>query len=436
VRVLRYTVDAAQQQVNLSQTLVGAFVEDRWRPTPALTVTAGLRWDYDDLTSRGASTPDLDNWQPRVAVNWVATPSTVVRAGAGRYAGKFPYAIYSDAVQFGPGGNQTVTFEGADVPRYLQGPRTATLDRATLPPGEVRELFALGLEQPMARQLTAGVQRQLGARAALSVDAVLVDTRNLPRSWDLNASTRGIGPADTVSLPVTAGDAFRPVRPVAGGYRRRTTSESGGRSRYAALQTALRWDAARAWTLDANWVWSRARNDTEDINFNATQGNRFDLEWADAVNDRRHKATTRLTVDGAAAHDARRHRRLPDRARRSTASPSSATSTARATPSATASSATRTASPACRATASGCRAPSCCTRARPSLCRRWRRRGAPCRGAARRRVQRAQLHPRDGLRQRDPRRRGAHAGGRPGDPIVLSSAGAPRQVQLSVRYAF
>jgi hypothetical protein len=26
--------------------------------------------------------------------------------------------------------------------------------------------------------------------------------------------------------------------------------------------------------------------------------------------------------------------------------------------------------------------------------------------------------------------------GRPGDPIVLSSAGAPRQVQLSVRYAF
>jgi outer membrane receptor for ferrienterochelin and colicin len=41
VRVLSYTVDAAQQQVNLSQTLVGLFVEDRWRPTSALTVTAG-----------------------------------------------------------------------------------------------------------------------------------------------------------------------------------------------------------------------------------------------------------------------------------------------------------------------------------------------------------------------------------------------------------
>jgi hypothetical protein len=205
-----------------------------------------------------------------------------------------------------------VTFRGAEAPAFGQGPRSAALDRSQLPPGEIRRLFALGLEQPMGRQLSAGVQRQFGDRLGLALDGVLVDTRNLPRSWDLNASTRGIGPADTVSLPVTAGDAFRPVRPVAGGYRRRTTSESGGRSRYAALQTALRWDAARAWTLDANWVWSRARNDTEDINFNATQGNRFDLEWADAVNDRRHKATTRLTWTGLPRTDARRDRRLPD----------------------------------------------------------------------------------------------------------------------------
>ena len=45
VRVLSYTVDAAQKQVNLEQSLVGAFVEDQWRATTAFTVTAGLRWD-------------------------------------------------------------------------------------------------------------------------------------------------------------------------------------------------------------------------------------------------------------------------------------------------------------------------------------------------------------------------------------------------------
>jgi outer membrane receptor protein involved in Fe transport len=298
VRVLSYTVDAAQKQVDLSQTLVGAFVEDAWRLSPALTLTLGLRWDYDDLTSRGQSSPDLNNWQPRASINWLVGPSSVLRAGAGLYAGKFPYAVYSDAIQFGPDGNQTVTFAGADAPAYLQGPRTATLDRSQLPPGEVRELFALGLEQPMSRQFTAGWQRQIGTRVALGMDAVYVDTRNLPRSWDLNASTRGIGPADTISLSVTTGDMFRPVAPVTGGFRRRTTTESGGRSTYAGLYTTARWAADDAWLIDANWIWSRARTNTEDINFNATQGNNFDAEWADAINDRRHRVAVRATYTG------------------------------------------------------------------------------------------------------------------------------------------
>jgi len=295
VRVLSYTVDAAQKQVDLSQMLLGAFVEDRFRLTPALSLTLGLRWDYDDLTSRGASTPDLDNWQPRASLNWLVGPNAVLRAGAGLYAGKFPYAVYSDAIQFGPDGNQTVTFEGANAPAYLRGPRTASLDRSQLPPGEVRELFALGLEQPMSRQLTAGWQQQFGARIALGVDAVYADTRNLPRSWDLNANTRGIGPGDTISLAVSEGDRFRPVAPTTGGVRRRTTTESGGRSTYAGLYTTARWVMADAFLIDANWVWSRARTNTEDINFNATQGNDFDAEWADAINDRRHRLALRGT---------------------------------------------------------------------------------------------------------------------------------------------
>lgn len=298
VRVLSYTVDAAQKQVDLSQSLVGAFVEDQWRLSPSLTLNLGLRWDYDDLTSRGNSSPDLDNWQPRASINWLARPSTVLRAGAGLYAGKFPYAVYSDAIQFGPEGNQTVTFDGANAPAYLQGQRTATLDRSQLPPGEVRELFALGLEQPMSRQYTVGWQQQVGTRLALGMDVVYVDTRHLPRSWDLNASTRGIGPNDTISLAVSAGDQFRPITPVAGGFRRHTTTESGGESTYAGLYTTARWVAADAWLVDANWVWSRARNNTEDINFNATQGNDFDAEWADAINDRRHRVAVRATWTG------------------------------------------------------------------------------------------------------------------------------------------
>ncbi|MDQ2665645.1 MAG: TonB-dependent receptor [Gemmatimonadota bacterium] len=298
VRVLSYTVDAAQKQVDLEQSLVGAFVEDEWRATPALTVTTGLRWDYDDLTSRGNSSPQLNNFQPRVSVNWLAGPNTVLRGGAGVYTGKLPYTIYSDAIQFGPDGNQTVTFQGSQTPAFLKGPRSATLNRSQLPAGEIRELFALGIQDPTSYQYSAGWQRQFGDRTALSVDAVLANTIHLPRSWDLNPDAKGIGPADSVSLPVSTGDAYRPVLPTTGSFRRHTTSESGGRSTYRGLYTALRYQAARSLLVDANWVWSHSRNNTEDINFNATQGNNFDLEWADAVNDRRHKVTIRTTYAG------------------------------------------------------------------------------------------------------------------------------------------
>jgi hypothetical protein len=297
VRVLRYSVDANPQQVDRTQTLIGLFVEDEWRPTPSVTVLAGVRWDYDDITSRGESSPDLDNLQPRVSATWLVNGATVLRGGAGIHTGRFPYAIYSDAVQFGPEGNAVVTLEGAQFPppRFRDAPSSAALEalQGRFPPREIRRMFALGLEQPESRQLSLGVQRQLGSRWSLAVDGVWVETRNLPRSWDLNALDRPLTPGDTVNLPAAAGDPFRPVTPVTGGFRRLTTTESGGRARHQALHLNLRGALTSALGGEATWVWSRTQNDTEDINFNATRGNDFAAEWADAINDRRHRVSVR-----------------------------------------------------------------------------------------------------------------------------------------------
>jgi hypothetical protein len=312
VRVRSYTIDANPQQVDLTQTLAGAFVEDRWRVTPSLLVQAGLRWDYDDITSRGESAPDLNNLQPRVSFNWLRTPRSVVRGGVGLYTGKFPYTIYSDAVQFGPDGNAAVTFaEGTAFPppAFGQGPTAADLVtlETRLPPREQRRMFAFGLQQPHSWQASLGWQQQFGDKWAVAIDAVWVDTRNLPRSVDLNAIARPLTAADSLDRTTDFGDPDRPVTPVAGSYRRLTTTESAGRARYYGLYASVRRRLSEAWTLDANWVWSRSQNDTEDINFNAYQANCFsqDLvdavtgdactshEWADGINDRRHKVTLR-----------------------------------------------------------------------------------------------------------------------------------------------
>lgn len=298
VRVLRYSIDAHPQQVDLSQTLWGAFVEDRWRVTPSLTVQAGLRWDYDDITSRGLSDADLDNLQPRLSFNWFATPKSVVRGGWGMYAGKFPYAVYSDAVQFGRDGNAVLIFEEGTrfaPPRFGAGPQAGDLQtlEGELPPREVREMFARGLEQPMSSQLSLGYQRQMGTTWSVAVDGVWVETRNLPRSWDLNAVAYTLQAIDTLNRSPEFGDVLRPQDPATTGYRRLTTTDSGGRSRYLALQTTVRRTMVDGFAVEGSWVWSRVRNDTEDINFNAAQGNDFSAEWADGINDRRHHVTLR-----------------------------------------------------------------------------------------------------------------------------------------------
>ncbi len=314
VEVQSYTIDARPQQVNLSQTLYGAFVEDTWRPTPSLTVIVGLRWDYDDITSRGESDPDLDNIQPRVSFNWVRTPRDVLRGGVGRYAGKFPYAIFSDAIQLGASGNAVVTYSGASAPAFDAGPRAGSVPPGdiTSVPREIFRTFALGLEQPISWQGTLGYQRQVGARWGVSADVVLSRTRNLPWLADLNPISRRLTAADSTpqvcaSATSCPGDSFRADDPTASGYRRLSTAQSGGTAEYAALYVAARHDVSDRWQLDANWVWSRAQNDTEDINFSATQGNCFSTdrrdavtgdactsdEWGDANNDRRHRLTLR-----------------------------------------------------------------------------------------------------------------------------------------------
>ena len=299
VRVLRYTIDARPQEVDLTQTLWGAFIEDRIRISPALSLTVGLRWDYDDITSRGESDPDLNNFQPRVSFNWLATGSSVFRGGSGIYTGKLPYAVYSDAVQFGEEGNAVLTFEGGafPAPALFEGDTPEELDPATraFPPREIRRLFARGLDQPHSIQTTLGYQREARDLWGFSIDGIWVETRNLPRSWDLNPLERELTPADTINRTAAYGDPLRPILPAPNSFRRLTTTDTGGRGRYLALQLNGRRKLSREVTLEGTYVLSRAQNDTEDINFNATIGNDFAAEWADAINDRRHRLTLRST---------------------------------------------------------------------------------------------------------------------------------------------
>gem|GEM_PF-3192954 len=294
VPVYSYTADVNPQSIKGMQVLTGLFVEDAWLPTPKVTVNMGLRWDYDDLTAKGGSTPQLDNFQPRASVNWRVTKNDVVRGGAGIYVGTIPFTTFFDAKQFAKNGDNLVTFTNPNF-GFGQGPTPAQIADAlaTEPPREIRELYARGARDPQSYQVTGGYQHEFPHRWAVSVDGIVVGTKYLPRIWDLNADSYIPSPGDTTTRSPAFGDAHRPFGAMPGSFRFLTTTDFGGQSIYYAMVMAIRHQFSDHWSADLSWTWSRTRDNTEDVNFAAEYANDFHNEWADAVSDRRHRIVGR-----------------------------------------------------------------------------------------------------------------------------------------------
>jgi hypothetical protein len=110
------TVDQAGTQ-DIVQYMYGAFLQDKWQPSPNLTVQFGLRWDaqiepdpitpasqvffskFIGTTSKGQAFPSDGNipsdkamWQPRLGITWdpKGDGKTVIRANGGIFDGLVP----------------------------------------------------------------------------------------------------------------------------------------------------------------------------------------------------------------------------------------------------------------------------------------------------------------------------------------------------------
>jgi len=332
-----------------TQNIYSGFVEDQWQITDDLSLTGGLRYDFDSLTDV-AGNGDFDNFAPRVAFNYTPHPDIAIRGGIGLFVEKIPYAIISDAIQQNsrsPGflaqlqtlinrgilpadtdlnavtsdqGNAGVNVAGLCASlTQCPDPATLTAQRNALTFGERRIFNPNGLENPEAIQTSLGVQWQATDAWRFGVDAQYSRGENLLRLIDLNAPAPfvfnraafdALGPTAVAALTpaqrqaaglvrtAAQADATRPAAGPggsipAGGARSIIVSDTGGRSRYQALTFSVekrrgddRWDANLFYTL------SQLENDTDDINFRANDANNFDADFGPSLNDRTHVIST------------------------------------------------------------------------------------------------------------------------------------------------
>jgi outer membrane receptor protein involved in Fe transport len=346
-QVLDYTVEVQPNAYGRTQWLTGAYIEDQFAASARLTLTAGVRWDYDSITGEGTKgAGELDDFAPRLSANYALNERMVLRGGVGLFYDKIPYTVLSDALQ----GNSTsaafkgqlqqligrgilpastdlnlITFDGnlsvnPPCTVYLACPtpaRAASL-RATTSSDNLRILNPNGYQDPYALQAMVGYQWQIDDGLLFYTDAIYSRTRHLVRLVDLNAPApfvfnaaafATLTPAQIAAMTpsqrqalglvrsVAAADATRPVATVPGGGRSIVISDTGGNARYEALNFTLTKDKGDDWyAYRLSYTLSRLENDTDDLNFRAQDANNFAADWGPSLNDRTHVISGEVTV--------------------------------------------------------------------------------------------------------------------------------------------
>jgi outer membrane receptor protein involved in Fe transport len=108
-----FTQDVPSNLEPLTRTSVnhnsyGFFGQDEWKASPKLTLTLGLRYDFETYPSLFVQRQDLNNFQPRVGLAYAFSPRTVVRAGFGIFNDRLFSSIGQllTTVQLGSAGHE------------------------------------------------------------------------------------------------------------------------------------------------------------------------------------------------------------------------------------------------------------------------------------------------------------------------------------------
>jgi len=197
----------------------GAFVNDTWRMRPNLTVTLGLRYEYNtpavDAANRAnvydpaqgklvpvgvngfpraGYTGDLNNFAPTVGLAWSPLGhGTVIRAA---------YGVHYDQSSLAPGEGLyfSAPYYNLSLFESLPGLPPVTLENPFpkgFPPllGQSATAFQRNLRTPYIQQWNFGIQQQLGKSRVLEVAYVgskgthLIDSRDINQPFPSNAAT-------------------------------------------------------------------------------------------------------------------------------------------------------------------------------------------------------------------------------------------------------
>jgi outer membrane receptor protein involved in Fe transport len=237
---------------------LGAFVQDEWRIRQNLSVSGGLRYDWQNYFH------DRNNFSPRLALAYGVgkARNLVLRAGAGFFYDRSGPAPIWDILRF----------DGFRLRRYvLNNPQTVpSLVPASFPTSVAR--LEQGVELPKTMQFSFGVERQLSKETTLAVNYVGVRAADQLRSRDGNAPL----PLDFGARPDPDLNVLRWI-------------ESASRMESNSLEVTVRGVLAPRVSGLAQYVFGKTLTDTGGVNWFPADSFHPQGEWGRADTDRRHQ---------------------------------------------------------------------------------------------------------------------------------------------------
>ena len=287
----RYDYGVGDPNTKISTELYGAFVQDDWRIGRNLTVSLGVRYDYDTQGNNPDFTHpvepekrhvDDDNIQPRLAFVWdlSGNGSSVVRGGTGMFAGRYLLVpSFVELQQNGITGRTLYTrlnglFLGLP-PAYWLNPADPQNSGVLLKPNIA--LLDSSLEAPEAIQSSLGFTQRLGDTGLFAdIEAVYVEGDNEIIIRDINWSGNA-----THTRPNTS-------------YTMINEYTNEGRSTYKALMASLNGTLKGGHLITASVTYQDRKNISDDFspaaNDYPSDPADIDAEWGRGRSDERWRA--------------------------------------------------------------------------------------------------------------------------------------------------
>ena len=314
-RVNQYSQGFGDPEIHLPDTLLGFYAQDSFRVNERLTLSYGLRYDYDRQPQgikRDRTNPieaplqdgiprDGNNFAPRFGLTWALDRQgrTIVRAGYGIFYDKLFLLVARNSLL----ARQTLTLASAAATTQL--PRGAFPESNRFPTGFDLPRGSLNtvdnnLVLPYAQQGNFGIERELGRDWGVGIGYVGVRGVKLLKSQNINLTPPTVLTNDNAaSLGVPRPNPQQIGRPVYTAARidpqfnnvQQVASASS--STYHGLQLTAQKRFSRGFQFRANYMFSKAIDDTSDFVQAQQPSNPYNAraERGLSTEDQRHRFT-------------------------------------------------------------------------------------------------------------------------------------------------